>query len=74
MTVAVYNPSTIDINSVEIAIPNHNYTVKVWDEATKSLVEPTDSVVNCYNDYNESNDYFDSCFMTVSTQVKSRNV
>lgn len=73
MTVAAYNPSTIDTNTVEIAIPNHNYTVKVWDEATKSLVE-TSSVVNCYEDYNESADRFDSCFMTVATTVKSRNI
>lgn len=73
MTVAAYNPSTIDINTVEIAIPNHNYTVKVWDEATKSLVE-TSSVVNCYEDYNEAADRFDSCFMTVAKTVKSRNI
>lgn len=74
MTVAVYNPSTIDINSVQIAVPNHNYKVKVWNQVTKSLVEPTGSVVNCYTDYNEAGDIFDSCFMTVNTLVKSRNV
>jgi hypothetical protein len=74
MTVAVYNPSTIDINTVEIAIPNHNFTVKVWNQKTKSLVEPSRFVVNCYEDYNESAERFDSCFMTVSTLVESRNV
>ena len=74
MTVGVYNPSTIDISSVQFAIPNHNYTVKVWNEATKQLVKTVDYVVNCDNDYDETGDVFDSCFMTVSTLVKSRNV
>lgn len=66
MTVAAYNPSTIGLKSVQFAVPDGNYTVKVWDNALEKFTDNVESVVNCYDDYLSNGTAINSCFMTVT--------
>jgi hypothetical protein len=78
MTIAAYNPSTIGLKSIQFAVPDGNYSVKVWDSGLQKFVDNVESVVNCYDDYLSNETSINSCFMTVTntsgTLVVSRGV
>ena len=37
MTVAIHNPSSIDVIGVQIAVPNKNFEVYIFDELTTNF-------------------------------------
>jgi len=49
MSVAVQNPSSVDLQEAKIAVPHGKYDVKVFDKSSQSF-EDAASQVNCQTD------------------------
>ena len=60
MTVAVHNPSTLDLKNAQILVPHGNYEVQVFDKESLSFVN-AESAVNCFDDHLSSGDNIENC-------------
>jgi hypothetical protein len=66
-TVAVHNPSTVDMNSARIAVPNGHFQVNVLDYDGKSqMTNPANATVTCHMDHIENGEEVESCFLDVT--------
>ena len=66
MTVAIHNPSSLDLNTARIAVPNgDNYTAKHFNEETMAF-EDVKSSLACNSDFDLLNHTIYSCFLTIA--------
>ena len=70
MTVAIQNPSNVDLETAVIAVPHGHFRVHSWAAKSKSWDE-TYAEVLCHQDYNDTGVWFESCFLyaNVSTPM-----
>jgi hypothetical protein len=68
-TVAVHNPSTVEMNSARIAVPTGNFKVSILDYDGKAQmtipVSPPNATVTCHMDHVENGEEVKSCFLDV---------
>jgi hypothetical protein len=68
-TVAVHNPSTVEMTSARIAVPNGNFKVNILDYDGKAQmtipVSLPDATVTCHMDHVENGEEVESCFLDV---------
>lgn len=73
MSVAVQNPSSVDLNAAKIAVPHGKYDVKVFDKHNQKF-EETASQVNCYSDQLDLGREIESCFLHVPIKTAAKSV
>lgn len=69
MTVAVHNPSNVEMTSARIAVPNGHFKVNVLDYDGKAQMTtpmlPPNATVTCHKDHIENDQEVESCFLDV---------
>jgi len=51
MSVAVQNPSMLDLGAIRVPVPHSNYEVKVFDAQKNAFVEPKNTFFACHPDF-----------------------
>jgi len=64
MSVAIQNPSTVDMSSARIAVPHGHYKVEGYNK-TGQTFEPVQAEVVCHEDLDEKKQQIQSCFMNI---------
>jgi hypothetical protein len=73
MSVAVQNPSTVDLQEAKIAVPHGKYDVKVFDKSSQKF-EDASSQVSCQTDTLDLGRNIESCFLTVPVKTDAKSV
>jgi len=74
MHVAVHNPSSLNLNTLEIAIPNEmNFNVSYWNTTMRSLV-PAYADKVCYADHLDDGNQVTNCKLQVDAWTPAQGV
>lgn len=74
MNVAVHNPSTVDLKSLKVAVPEEaNFDVSVYN-STSQAFEPTMAEKSCYDDHLESGQKIKNCHMDIKAETPAQAV
>jgi len=68
MTVAIQNPSSVEMKLAEIAVPHDNFNVELFDN-TSMLFKPTTASVFCNADSTASGQSVDNCILYTPVSV-----
>jgi len=74
MNVAVHNPSTVDLKSLKVAVPEEaNFDVTVFN-STSQAFEPTMAEKSCYDDHLENGEKIKNCHMEIKADTNAQAI
>lgn len=74
MSVAVHNPSSLDLKSLKVAVPEEvNFDVTVYNSTSKAF-EPTVAEKSCFDDHLASGEKVRNCHMEIKADTPAQAV
>ena len=74
MWVAVHNPSSVDMQSMQVSIPSElNFKASVFNKASNKM-EPTSAEKVCYDDHLDSDKPITNCRLEVKAQTEAQAI
>ena len=73
-TVMVHNPSSNDVHTLRIAVPQNNFAAEAFDFKTGLMAE-VPSTIDCYTDseFYQPDVQFESCWLTIKVTTEAHS-
>ena len=74
MNVAVFNPSSVDVNYAKVQVPHGKYKVEVYNLTIQKWIESKTTQVHCFDDHLDDQDQtpLNNCMAHVPVQIKAK--